>query len=239
MNVHVRLPSLQHFQSWPKKYPLCVHAEGQTTAAILLLAGLHNRPIHVCHVARKEEIQIIRAAKEKVRVSAYSYLGEVLSLNLNGWRGVPSCYSFAQGMVVTCEVCPHHLFLCEEDLDRIGHGRGQVRPILGTREDQRALWENLDVIDCFATDHGKPCSISIITPVPLDPNKLFNVQAPHTVQEKSTEKPPPGFPGLETMLPLLLTAVHEGKLTMEVLAIVFIDNSKPPPFDGIVLLSQL
>ena len=152
---------IKHFQSWPKKYPLCVHAEGQTTAAILLLAGLHNRPIHVCHVARKEEIQIIRAAKEK-------------------------------GMVVTCEVCPHHLFLCEEDLDRIGHGRGQVRPILGTREDQRALWENLDVIDCFATDH-----------------------APHTVQEKSTEKPPPGFPGLETILPLLLTAVYEGKLTME------------------------
>ncbi|XP_031835973.1 carbamoyl-phosphate synthetase 2, aspartate transcarbamylase, and dihydroorotase rudimentary [Nomia melanderi] len=152
---------IKHFQSWPKKYPLCVHAEGQTTAAILLLAGLHNRPIHVCHVARKEEIQIIRAAKDK-------------------------------GMAVTCEVCPHHLFLCEDDLERIGHGRGQVRPILGTKEDQQALWENLDVIDCFATDH-----------------------APHTVQEKSSEKPPPGFPGLETMLPLLLTAVHEGKLTME------------------------
>ncbi|XP_003704308.2 carbamoyl-phosphate synthetase 2, aspartate transcarbamylase, and dihydroorotase rudimentary [Megachile rotundata] len=152
---------IKHFQSWPKRYPLCVHAEGQTTAAILLLAGLHNRPIHVCHVARKEEIQIIRAAKEK-------------------------------GMAVTCEVCPHHLFLCEEDLERIGHGRGQVRPILGSREDQQALWDNLDVIDCFATDH-----------------------APHTIQEKSSEKPPPGFPGLETMLPLLLTAVHEGKLTIE------------------------
>ncbi|XP_076632293.1 carbamoyl-phosphate synthetase 2, aspartate transcarbamylase, and dihydroorotase rudimentary isoform X2 [Colletes latitarsis] len=152
---------IKHFQSWPKKYPLCVHAEGQTTAAILLLAGLHNRPIHVCHVARKEEIQIIRAAKEK-------------------------------GMAVTCEVCPHHLFLCEEDLERIGHGRGQVRPVLGTKEDQQALWENLDVIDCFATDH-----------------------APHTIQEKSSDKPPPGFPGLETMLPLLLTAVHEGKITME------------------------
>ncbi|XP_054016836.1 CAD protein [Hylaeus anthracinus] len=152
---------IRHFQSWPKNHPLCVHAEGQTTAAVLLLAVLHNRPIHVCHVARKEEIQIIRAAKEK-------------------------------GMAVTCEVCPHHLFLCEEDLERIGHGRGQVRPILGTKEDQQALWENLDVIDCFATDH-----------------------APHTVQEKSSEKPPPGFPGLETMLPLLLTAVHEGKMTME------------------------
>lgn len=60
-----------------------------------------------------------------------------------------------KGMAVTCEVCPHHLFLCEEDLERIGHGRGQVRPVLGSREDQQALWENLDVIDCFATDHGK------------------------------------------------------------------------------------
>jgi len=45
-----------------------VHAEGQTTAAVLLLASLHSRPIHVCHVARKEEIQIIRAAKEHVSI---------------------------------------------------------------------------------------------------------------------------------------------------------------------------
>lgn len=57
----------KHMDSWPAKSPLCVHAEGQTTAAVLLLATFHNRPIHVCHVARKEEIQIIRAAKEKVQ----------------------------------------------------------------------------------------------------------------------------------------------------------------------------
>jgi carbamoyl-phosphate synthase / aspartate carbamoyltransferase / dihydroorotase len=38
---------------------------------------------------------------------------------------------------------------------------------------------NLDVIDCFATDH-----------------------APHTLAEKDSDNPPPGFPGLETMLPL-------------------------------------
>lgn len=61
---------------------------------------------------------------------------------------------FYQGMAVTCEVCPHHLFLCVDDLERIGPGRGQVRPILGTKEDQQALWDNLDIIDCFATDHG-------------------------------------------------------------------------------------
>jgi carbamoyl-phosphate synthase/aspartate carbamoyltransferase/dihydroorotase len=61
-----RCSSQQHFDTWPRKYPLCVHAESQTTAAVLLLATLHSRPIHICHVARKEEIQIIRAAKERV-----------------------------------------------------------------------------------------------------------------------------------------------------------------------------
>ncbi|KAK3917487.1 CAD protein [Frankliniella fusca] len=55
----------KHMDAWPHNSPLCVHAEGQTTAAVLLLATFQNRPIHVCHVARKEEIQIIRAAKEK------------------------------------------------------------------------------------------------------------------------------------------------------------------------------
>ncbi|XP_008545461.2 CAD protein [Microplitis demolitor] len=163
---------VKHFDSWPKKYPLCVHAEGQTTAAVLLLASLHNRPVHVCHVARKEEIQIIRAAKEK-------------------------------GLAVTCEVCPHHLFLSSKDLERIGHAKGQVRPILGNPEDQQALWDNMDIIDCFATDH-----------------------APHTVEEKESEKPPPGYPGLETILPLLLNAVYEGRLTMEDLIDKFYRNPK-------------
>ncbi|XP_066599844.1 multifunctional protein r [Prorops nasuta] len=163
---------IKHFESWPKKYPICVHAEGQTTAAILLLANLHNRAIHICHVARKEEIQIIKAAKDK-------------------------------GLAVTCEVCPHHLFLCQDDLERIGYKKGEVRPTLGTKEDQLALWENLNIIDVFATDH-----------------------APHTNAEKTSANPPPGFPGLETILPLLLTAVHEGRLTIEDLIDKFYVNPK-------------
>lgn len=161
----LRLPDLtfwiKHFDNWPKRSPLCVHAEGQTTAAVLLLASLHNRPIHICHVARKEEIQIIRAAKEK-------------------------------GLPVTCEVCPHHLFLTENAKETLGENKAQVRPVLCSEADRQALWENLEFIDCFATDH-----------------------APHTVEEKTSDKPPPGFPGLETILPLLLTAVNEGKLTIE------------------------
>lgn len=152
---------MKHFEHWPKERPICCHAEERTTAAVILLAELYKRHVHVCHVARKEEISVIRLAKEK-------------------------------GVKVTCEVCPQHLFLCEDDVPRIGSGRSEVRPRLCSRDDQDALWDNIDIIDCFATDH-----------------------APHTVSEKDSETPPPGFPGLETMLPLLLTAVNQGRLTIE------------------------
>lgn len=98
----------------------------------------------------------------------------------------------ARGIPVTCEVTPHHLFLSQDDIPAIGPGRSEVRPRLGTKADVQALWDNLDSIDCFATDH-----------------------APHTLAEKDSENPPPGFPGLESALPLYLTAVFEGRLTME------------------------
>lgn len=39
--------------------------------------------------------------------------------------------------------------------------------------------------------------------------------APHTTEEKTCDKPCPGFPGLETTLPLMLDAVNKGRLSME------------------------
>jgi carbamoyl-phosphate synthase/aspartate carbamoyltransferase/dihydroorotase len=106
-----------------------------------------------------------------------------------------------KGIQVTCEVCPHHLFLTlpEGQVD----GRMEVRPRLATQADVDALWANLDVIDCLATDH-----------------------APHTVEEKDSDNPPPGFPGLETALPLLMTAVHEGRLTVDQLVEKMYTNPK-------------
>ncbi|NXC65194.1 PYR1 protein, partial [Aleadryas rufinucha] len=152
---------MEHLEQWPRHLPIVAHAERQTVAAVLMVAQLYQRPVHICHVARREEIILIKAAKQ---------------------RGIP----------VTCEVAPHHLFLSQDDLGRLGKGCAAVRPALGTRQDVEALWENMDIIDCFATDH-----------------------APHTLEEKQGQEPPPGYPGLETMLPLLLTAVSEGRLSVE------------------------
>lgn len=154
---------MEHCAHWPSGRPLAVHAERRTLAAVILVAALYDRPIHLCHVSRREEILLIRAAKER-------------------------------GCSVTCEVAPHHLILTQDDLPALGPGRGEVRPRLATPADREALWDNLEVIDCIATDH-----------------------APHTLEEKDSPDPPPGFPGLETALPLMLTAVHESRLTVEAL----------------------
>lgn len=152
---------MAHFEHWPQSRPLAAHAEGKTLAAFLHLAEFYQRPVHVCHVSRKEEILLIREAKR---------------------RGVP----------VTCEVTPHHLFLTSSDAAWLGETKARVKPDLADPEDCQALWDHLDVIDCLATDH-----------------------APHTLEEKVGSQAPPGFPGLETALPLMLTAVHDKRLSME------------------------
>jgi carbamoyl-phosphate synthase/aspartate carbamoyltransferase/dihydroorotase len=152
---------MAYFKHMPHDYPIVAHAEGRSMAAVILLAAIFDRPVHIAHISRQEEILLIRAAKEK-------------------------------GIQVTCEVTPHHLFLTEADIPSIGSGRSEVRPRLASVADHRALWEHLEIIDCFASDH-----------------------APHTLEEKDSENPPPGYPGLETALPLFLTAVHEGRLTIQ------------------------
>jgi carbamoyl-phosphate synthase/aspartate carbamoyltransferase/dihydroorotase len=156
---------MPHFINFPKSAPIVLHAESRTMAAGILFAAIYDRPVHIAHISLREEVLLIRAAKEK-------------------------------GIKVTCEVCPHHLFMVsqvtKEGRGRKVEGRSEVRPRLATQSDVDALWENLDVIDCFATDH-----------------------APHTLQEKDSDNPPPGFPGLETLLALLLTAMHDGRLTVD------------------------
>jgi carbamoyl-phosphate synthase / aspartate carbamoyltransferase / dihydroorotase len=58
-----------HFRSWPLDSPICVHAEGHTMGAVLFLAATTGRRVHICHVSRKDEIEMIREAKRSgVRV---------------------------------------------------------------------------------------------------------------------------------------------------------------------------
>lgn len=59
------LPVLMaHFGSWPRDKPIAVHAEGLSTATAIGLARVYDRHLHVCHVSRQAEIELIRQAKE-------------------------------------------------------------------------------------------------------------------------------------------------------------------------------
>jgi carbamoyl-phosphate synthase/aspartate carbamoyltransferase/dihydroorotase len=160
------------FRMWPREKLIAMHAEEQSVAVGIGLSATYDRPVHFCHISRREEIELIADAK-------------------------------ARGLRVTCEVSPHHLFLSEADAVRLGP-LGDMRPLLGTADDVAALWSHLnDTVDCVATDH-----------------------APHTLAEKRSDSPPPGVPGLETSLPLMLSAVADGRLTLEKLIALMHDNPR-------------
>ena len=95
---------------------------------------------------------------------------------------------------VTAEVIPNHLFLNTGDYTNLGT-LVQMNPPIRTITDNMGLWAGLHdgVIDFIATDH-----------------------APHTLEEKALGFPnaPSGMPGVETSLPLMLTATQEGRCTL-------------------------
>jgi carbamoyl-phosphate synthase/aspartate carbamoyltransferase/dihydroorotase len=139
------------------------------------------RPIAAHAEGRSLALVLLLAAlvERPVHICHVSQAIEIRLIRLAKERGFP----------VSCEVTPHHLFLAQGDLSG---GQAEVRPPLATPADREALWHNLAVIDCFATDH-----------------------APHTLAEKHGPEPPPGFPGLETALGLLLEAVQDGRMTLD------------------------
>jgi dihydroorotase len=95
---------------------------------------------------------------------------------------------------VTAEAIPNHLLLNLDDYATLGT-LVQMNPPIRTRADNEALWRGLrdGVLDCIATDH-----------------------APHTLDEKRVGYPnaPSGMPGVETSLPLMLTAMRAGRCTL-------------------------
>lgn len=101
----------------------------------------------------------------------------------------------ADGLPVFAETTPHHLFL-NDSFYPLLQGRAVVNPPLRPQEHQADLFKAIreGVIDTIGSDH-----------------------APHLSDEKA--KPygecPSGMPGIETTLPLLLTAYHQGLITLE------------------------
>jgi len=134
------------------------------------LAVEYDRHLHVLHLSTRRELGIIEEAREAIRAGS----------------------SRAR---ITCEVCPHHLFLDTDDYEGLGT-RARVNPPLRAPDEREAMWEALTDgrIQLVATDH-----------------------APHTPDEKDRDywEAPSGLPGVQTVLPLMLDAAADGRCTPE------------------------
>jgi dihydroorotase len=98
--------------------------------------------------------------------------------------------------VASVEVTPQHLTLVAPDAYELMAGFAQMNPPIRTAEHQAQLWRAIEagVADVLGSDH-----------------------APHTRQEKARPYPasPSGMPGVQTLVPVMLTHVAEGRLTLE------------------------
>ena len=98
--------------------------------------------------------------------------------------------------VASVEVTPQHLTLTAPDAYERLKGFAQMNPPIREIEHQQALWRGvaMGVADVLGSDH-----------------------APHTRDEKARPYPasPSGMPGVQTLVPVMLTHVAEGRLTLE------------------------
>jgi dihydroorotase len=97
--------------------------------------------------------------------------------------------------LATVEVLPQHLTLsAPECYDRLGT-YAQMNPPIRDTKHQAALWDaiNTGIVDVLGSDH-----------------------APHTREEKDAGYPksPAGLPGVQTLLPLMLDHVANGRLSL-------------------------
>jgi dihydroorotase len=98
--------------------------------------------------------------------------------------------------IATVEVLPQHLTLtAPECYERLGT-LAQMNPPIRDKRHQDALWQAIreGVVDVLGSDH-----------------------APHTLEEKAKPYPqsPSGLTGVQTMVPLMLNHVAEGRLSLQ------------------------
>ena len=160
------------------------------------MAHLESRPSFVEEEAVGRILTLARAADVQLHIHHLS-----TSAGLDLLKAARS-----NGQDVTCEVLIAHLVLDDTAYARYGN-LIKLNPPIRPASDVAALWQGVarGQVDVLATDH-----------------------APHTVEEQragNVWRAPSGFIGLETFLPLMLTEVANGRLTLE--QVVQLASKKP------------
>jgi len=181
---------------------VCVHAENQAINERALRVHRKSpdpieyslaRPVESEVTAIKDAIETARRTEVKLHVC-----------HVTTKEGLNLIKKAKKDVNVTCETCPHYLFMTQNDLKKMGT-LAKMNPPPRTKEDQTALWKGISnkTIDILASDH-----------------------APHTMEEKLQDiwLAPGGVPGVETTLQLMLNAVNKRMIKLERLVELMHDN---------------
>ena len=188
-----RLEALK--QIFDFKMQIVVHAESERliNENMEKFREVHDPAIHsvirnneVAAAATQMAIELGEAKNVRLHIAHMSTKEELLLVKNAKRRGYSN---------LSCEVCPHHLYFNTDDYLKFGNYL-RVNPPIRSADDVAALWFDgigLYGVDMVATDH-----------------------APHLPETKEVDywQAHSGMPGVQESLPLMLTAVSEGRLTI-------------------------
>lgn len=181
-------PGARNVFSYASRYGLPVVVHAENPS-LFRESKLHSdaRPPEAEESAVRHALMLSRESNAWLHVTHLSTSGALMSV-LEA--------KVTPGGRVTFDVTPHHCLLSDELYRGEKRGIAVVNPPLRPEGERASIYTSLRNMlpDAIVTDH-----------------------APHRVEEKTSEKPSPGFPGLETALHLLFREILEGRLGLEVL----------------------
>jgi dihydroorotase (multifunctional complex type) len=178
--------------------PVVVHAESASLLAHFEAAAKALDPADAAthglsRPAICEAVAVAKLLAMNITARAKLHIAHVTSAET-----VTVLRGFAGTSDFTAETCPQYLFTTEKDVARAGV-YAKVNPPIRHQADQDALWQAIEdgVINYVTTDH-----------------------APFAKAEKQAAEgdfpgAPPGVPGIEFMLPAMLDAVAQGRLSLK------------------------
>jgi dihydroorotase len=177
-------------------YRVALHAENASIMArrqlALQAAGRHDP---LAHLAARPPVVAVEAVSRAAILAEWTGARIHILHVSSGDELRPLREAKARGVDITAETCPHYLLLDEHAYTEKG-SLVRVNPPVREKVHQDQLWQGVadGTLDMIATDH-----------------------APHSAAEKHREDiwcADCGFTGVETQMPLMLTQVQAGRMTL-------------------------
>ena len=175
------------------KRVIAVHAEDESIMNENKVTILGDSNDVAMHYKWRSEESCLSATKRIVSI-AKKYSRKVHILHITTAQEM--AFLKANKDIASAEVLANHLTLHAPDCYDMFGTLAQQNPPIREKHHQDALWAAIadGTVDIVASDH-----------------------APHTLDEKSGTYPntPSGTPGVQTLIPIMLNHVHEGRLSYE------------------------